>query len=351
MTELNQIPSRREVLKSISLVGIALTPFQQVALRARQTGEPVIPRHWNGEPLGRITGETMNARAEPNVDAEVVATLKENDVVRVRRVVEGQFVFLNNNLWLETKHGYLYSSYVQPMKYYLPQVPRADLGEGMWAEVIVPTTNAYWDPTSENPDRFVSRQDYSGVYYVTKLVTGTDGKSWYQVEELYQSYYMRATHMRIIPPEEMTPLSPDVDKSEKRIEVDLAKQTLIAFEKDTPVYAHRFSSGLPEHATPEGRFYIVDKRPGTRMIGGAGDDDHYNLPGIPFVAYFTWEYAAFHGAYWHNDYGNPRSHGCVNLPPYAAKWIWRWTTPVADYHQLYVMPETGYDGTKVFVGS
>jgi hypothetical protein len=86
------------------------------------------------------------------------------------------------------------------------------------------------------------------------------------------------------------------------------------------------------------------------MIGGAGDDDHYNLPGVPFVCYFTAEFAATHGCYWHNDYGNVRSHGCVNLPPDAARWIWRWTDPVADYHSQFVHPDTGYNRTLVLVG-
>jgi L,D-transpeptidase catalytic domain len=336
------------VLKSISLVGLALAPFQHVAARARATGEPVFPKRWNGEPLGRIAGKYQNARAQPNVDADIVTSLNEHDVVRVRRVVEGQHVFLNNNLWLETSHGYLYSSFVQPVDYFLPQIPRTDLGQGLWAEVIVPYTDAYWVP-GVNPDRLVSRQIYSSVFFVSALVTGTDGKQWYQVDELYESYYMRATHLRIISPDEMTPLSPDVDKRDKRIEVNLADQTLIAYEKDTPVFAQLVSSGVPDHPTPTGRFYVNDKRPGTRMIGGAGDDDHYDLPGVPFVCYFTYEFAATHGCYWHNDYGNVRSHGCVNLPPAGARWIWRWTTPVADYHSQFVQPQTGYDGTKVFV--
>jgi lipoprotein-anchoring transpeptidase ErfK/SrfK len=340
--------SRRALLKSIGLIGFALTPLQQVAAYAQQTGQPVYPKHWNGEPLGRIASKYQNARAEPNVDADIVTSLNEFDVVRVRKVVEGQYVFLNNNLWLETSHGYLYSSFVQPMKYYLPQIPRADLGKGMWAEVVAPYTDAFWDP-NPLPDQLVSRQIYSAVFFVTELVTGADGKQWYKTDELYQSYYMRATHMRIILPEELTPLSTDVDRRDKRIEVNLAEQTLIAYEKNQPVFAQLVSSGVPDHPTPTGKFFVDDKRPGTRMIGGAGDDDHYNLPGVPFVCYFTAEFAATHGCYWHNDYGNVRSHGCVNVTPDAARWIWRWTNPVADYHAQFVHPETGYDRTMVLV--
>lgn len=89
------------------------------------------------------------------------------------------------------------------------------------------------------------------------------------------------------------------------------------------------------------------------MIGGAASDNvgYYDLPGVPFVCYFTWGWAALHGTYWHNDYGRPRSHGCVNMPPDAARWLWRWTTPVVDYHDLVFQVKNGYDGTRVNVHS
>lgn len=354
-----QTLSRRSALRSIGLIGLAVTPFRQaVARRARaQSADiPPLPARWNGEPLGRITSLSMNGRAEPTTESDVFTELEKDTVVRVRQAIPGQRVFYHNDIWLETDSGYIYSSFVQPMRYYLPQVPRRNLGNGMWAEVIVPWTDAYWDTTDADPERLVSRQYYGGIYKAIELVIGKDGKSWYLVEELYMSYYMRATHLRIIPPEALSPLSPDVDPRDKRIEVNLAQQTIIAYEKDTPVFAHLISSGLPDHATPTGRFYVHDKRPGTRMIGGTASDadtssdDNYDLPGVPFVCYFTGEWAATHGCYWHNDYGQPRSHGCVNLPADAARWLWRWTTPVADYQALYFRPETGYDGTRVFVG-
>src|SRR5262249_842929 len=160
--------------KSIGLTGIALSPLQRYTTRAiAQGADPLnLPPHWNGEPLGRITFNGMNARSEPNVNADILKTLDKDDVVRVRQAVAGQHVFLNNSLWLETPVGYLYSSYVQPMHYHLPQIPIADLGEGLWAEVCVPYTDAYWDATDANPDRKVSRQYYKSVYYLKELVKG-----------------------------------------------------------------------------------------------------------------------------------------------------------------------------------
>jgi len=343
---------RRTILKSIGLIGLAaagsrLTP----RLHAEDAPIPPFPPRWNGQPLGRVTSAYMNARVEPSTQAAILEELHEDDVVRVRRVVSGETVWWNNDMWLETDRGYLYASFVQPMWYHLPNPPRADLGEGRWAEVTVPYTDAYWDPDSRgDEDSFVSRMRYGSVHRIIGLVRGRDGKSWYKVKELYQAYFMRATHLLIIPPEDLTPLSPDVDPRDKRIEINLSDQTLIAYEGDTPVFAHHISSGLPDYPTPDGVHYVVDKRPSERMVGGsAASDEDYDLPGVPFVCYFTWEWAATHGCYWHNDWGRPRSHGCVNLPAYAARWIWRWTTPIADYDSFYVRPANALDGTKVIV--
>lgn len=346
--------SRRTILKSIGIISLGSVVSTAGGLRpARaQEDEPIsFPPRWNGEPLGRIASGIQNARAEPTTDSEAVAKLFLNDAVRVKRVLQGQKVYLHNDLWLETNRGYLYSSFVQPMWYHLPNPPVADLGEGRWAEVTVPATDAFFDPDPSDEKRRVSTQNYGSVYRVTNLVTGEDGKSWYKVEELYQRYYMRATHLRIIPDDELTPISSDVDPLDKWIDIDLVKQTLVAYEGDKPVFAHYVSTGTRDWPTPEGVHYVVDKRPSTRMIGGAASDnaDLYDLPGVPFVCYFTWEWAALHGAWWHNDYGQPRSHGCVNLPPRASRWLWRWTTPVADPNAMYVRPKHLYDGTKIVV--
>jgi hypothetical protein len=165
---------------------------------------------------------------------------------------------------------------------------------------------------------------------------------------------MRATHLRLIPDEDLMPLSPEVAPQDKWIEVDLAQQILIAWEGDIPVFAQRVSTGLPGYATPEGTHYIFDKRISERMVGGLASSeefgDYYNLPGVPFVCYFTAEWVATHGTYWHNDFGQPHSHGCVNVPGYAAKWLWRWTTPYVagpDLNQFYVRPEYRTEGTRV----
>ena len=77
-----------------------------------------------------------------------------------------------------------------------------------------------------------------------------------------------------------------------------------------------------------GQFRLTYKRPTRHMTVGNRANGDFDLPGVPWVSYFTEDGIAFHGAYWHNDFGRPRSHGCVNLSPRAAKWVYRWSQPV-----------------------
>jgi hypothetical protein len=118
----------------------------------------------------------------------------------------------------------------------------------------------------------------------------------------------------------------------KWIDVSILKQSLTAYEGGRPVYVTLVSTGAdglgdPDktHSTIQGAFLIHTKHVTTTMDG---DDvgDEFDLRDVPFVQYFTEGYA-LHGAYWHDDFGTPRSHGCVNLAPLDAAWLYGWTTP------------------------
>jgi len=61
----------------------------------------------------------------------------------------------------------------------------------------------------------------------------------------------------------------------------------------------------------------------------------YDLPGVPWVTYLTKSGISFHGTYWHNDFGRPRSHGCINVTCDAARWIYRWTLPEVPLYKDY----------------
>ncbi|NDJ33513.1 MAG: L,D-transpeptidase [Chloroflexi bacterium] len=343
--------SRRAVLKSIGLIGLAAAAGAQPA--AAQTLTPETSR-WSGQPLGRVSSAYMNYREAPSTDADIVGNALQDDLVRVRRAVPGQTVYRHNNLWLETARGFLYSSFVQPVWYHLPNTPVSELGGGRWAQVTVPYTDAYWDPDGRDEARWVDRFYYGSTIRVTELVAGADGLMWYKARELYQSFHMRATHLNLLDEDALTPLSPEVDR--KWIDVNLSQQVLTCYEGDTPVFSHLVSTGLSDYATPTGTHYVFDKRLSERMVGGrAADDeisDRYNLGGVPFTCYITGDWVAIHGCYWHNDYGIPRSHGCINLPNDAARFVWRWTTPaVADesLDDLFVRGSYHREGTRVEV--
>ena len=67
----------------------------------------------------------------------------------------------------------------------------------------------------------------------------------------------------------------------------------------------------------------------------------FDLPGVPWVLYITKSGISLHGTYWHNDFGRPRSHGCINLTPQAAKWLFRWTMPTVPIDKEFVYGEVG----------
>ena len=109
----------------------------------------------------------------------------------------------------------------------------------------------------------------------------------------------------------------------KWIDIDLSSQTLRAYAGNRVVYSTRISSGTSRYPTVQGTFRVYSKIRAQRMRGGVGRE-RYDLPNVPHVMYFYAAYA-IHGAYWHNNFGRPMSHGCVNLPLGVAGAIYNWT--------------------------
>ena len=102
------------------------------------------------------------------------------------------------------------------------------------------------------------------------------------------------------------------------IDVDLSEQRLTAYEGSVPVRTTLVSTGLPRTPTPTGQFRIYVKYVADDMAGPG-----YYLPGVPYVMYFYRGYS-LHGTYWHSNFGQPMSHGCVNLPTSEAQWLFNW---------------------------
>lgn len=118
----------------------------------------------------------------------------------------------------------------------------------------------------------------------------------------------------------------DVPRGEKWVHIDLDEQTLVAYEGDTPVYATLVSSGKPGRDTPTGLYRVQRKYLSKTMRGRDKIEGIYHVEEVPWTLYYRGAYAV-HGAYWHNTFGNTRSHGCTNVPPADARWLYNWATP------------------------
>jgi len=121
-----------------------------------------------------------------------------------------------------------------------------------------------------------------------------------------------------------TPPHPAPPQAERWIDVNLTTQTLTAYEGQTPVYTAIVSTGTWQTPTVAGTFPIYIKYEKARMSGGFGTDA-YDLPNVPYVMYFHKDYG-LHGTYWHNNFGTPMSHGCVNLSIPDSEWLFRWAS-------------------------
>ena len=137
---------------------------------------------------------------------------------------------------------------------------------------------------------------------------------------------------------------------EKWIDVNLRRQTLVAFEGPNPVYVTLVSSGRNEHETVTGSFHIREKHIASTMDGDAdiAADGPYSIEDVPYIEYFNGGYA-LHGAFWHAEFGHVKSHGCVNLAPWDAKTIFGWTDPQLPEGWHAVIATKDRPGTRVVV--
>jgi LysM repeat protein len=105
----------------------------------------------------------------------------------------------------------------------------------------------------------------------------------------------------------------------KWIDIDLSSQSVRAYQGNTVVRSMIVSTGISRYPTPPGRFRVYSKYPSVNMSGPG-----YYLPGVPHTMFFYKGYA-LHGTYWHNNFGRPMSHGCINLTRADAAWLYSWT--------------------------
>jgi lipoprotein-anchoring transpeptidase ErfK/SrfK len=270
--------------------------------------------------------------------------------------VAGEFVGPGperNQTWYQTRDGYVYSAWLQIMEpYRTPQV-YTDVGEwGIWIETIVPAAPAYSEP-SENA-RLDYAYNYGTTYHVTETHVDSSGQVWYNTFDEYLSkvdniqptnHWAPAIFFRKIDEHVFNAIN--AHTPDKRIEIDLGKQLLTCYEGDNAVLSSRVASGASfkindeevDFSTPQGEFSAILKMPSRHMRAPEAERDTnawFDLPGVPWNTFFTYDGIAIHGTYWHNDFGVPRSHGCVNVPIRVAKFVYFWTNPVAPYNDDFV---------------
>ncbi|MBN1887615.1 MAG: L,D-transpeptidase [Thermoflexales bacterium] len=333
--------SRRDFLK-LGSAALLWPALQGVPLASAQ-------EYIGGPPasLGRIsTGWRQAVRKEAALKAEVVAWKSYDQVIPLYATVLGEAPWPSNPTWYQTDEGFIHSGYVQPVEDQPQALVVIELAKpGIWVQISIPVAEMRWQPDSP----YVGRRLYYGtVYRAVKAVTDKAGNWWYQLQEGV-SYspgpHIPAASARYLSPEALAPISPGLP--DKRVQIDVKAQTLVCFEGETAVFGCPIASGLPGMITPRGEYRVLVKRHTDYMIGGSGND-YYNLPGVAFPTYFTWSGIAIHGTYWHNDYGRPKSHGCVNVPNDAAQWVFRWTEPAVPYTD-YALRAPKDAGTRVVV--
>lgn len=166
-----------------------------------------------------------------------------------------------------------------------------------------------------------------------------DGVAWYKIvfdewlrypERVKSEWYVAADFVKILLDEgDKTVWDTDRIHSSttKHIIVNQSEQKLYAYDGEALFMEISISTGLELTPTPEGTFTIFKKTPSRYMQGPLPNIpgyQYYDLPGVPWNLYFTHDGAVIHGAYWHNSFGSPYSHGCVNLSPENAQVLYTW---------------------------
>ena len=298
---------------------------------------------------GRVTERAIWSYETPNFKSKRKKLYWRDLVVPIQNSTIGEDESAYNRIWYEAADGgYIYSGSMQPVHTILNEPQQISL-KGALGEISVPYTDAL--ESLEPNAKVIYRLYYATVHWINaSAISSVDGSKWYYVldDKFKAYYYVRAEHIRLITPEELAPLSPDVSNADKRVEVRLNEQMVLAYEKNNLVYATRASTGgrlsSGTYTTPDGDFTTFHKRPTRHMAAGDIAASGFDLPGVPWVLYITKSGISFHGTYWHNDYGRPRSHGCINLTPQAAKWLFRWTMPTVPIDKEFVY---GFVGTPV----
>jgi lipoprotein-anchoring transpeptidase ErfK/SrfK len=209
-----------------------------------------------------------------------------------------------------------------------------------------------WKYQIDEGEKKAHRKDHVDRFTIVEL-TGKqiviDNRHYWETKD---SYWLKDVEATMTNPGKAPA---DLAPNEKWIDVNLALQSLVAFEGDKPIYATIISSGrhndedkTKDHRTITGSFRIREKHIAATMDDDSASDGPYSIQDVPWIMYFHGG-IALHGAFWHSSFGHERSHGCVNLTPYDAKSLFQWTGPrlPEGWHGIHATDAN--PGTRVIV--
>ncbi len=177
----------------------------------------------------------------------------------------------------------------------------------------------------------------NGVVLKIKETVENEGRTWHKIifdewirypERVRTEWYVAGDFVTTFYNEGIKELTKDEPHatSTKKIIVDRSEQMLYAYEGEVLFMQQVISTGLDLTPTPRGLFTVYKKTPSRYMQGPLPgiSDKYYDLPGVPWNLYFTYEGAIIHGAYWHASFGKQWSNGCVNVPLDKARELYLW---------------------------
>ncbi|MGB8646954.1 MAG: L,D-transpeptidase [Anaerolineae bacterium] len=342
---------KKQLLVASVLVGLLLLGFSGSAWAKQPSDAPPVspplndPQPATAPPVDPLLGLSF-AQVAPDG-----APLYHHpgDTAPARMISKG-FVFIDltktqttvfqGELWYQLATG----EYI-PAKYLTPYAPSQFRGlewlsapTKAFAWVLADTRVSLTPGTNPEPEARRLTRYQTLVIQEEQMV---DAVKWYRIGK---TGWVSQYRVAVVTP---SPRPERVGLTDKWIEVNLYEQTLAAYEGDTLVYATLISSGLPGWETDQGLFRIWSKARLTPMSGHEGAPDFYSLDDVMWTQFFNND-TALHGAYWHDGFGAPHSHGCVNLSPQDALWLYEWTTPPAGQAN-WAMPTASDPGTWVWV--
>lgn len=297
--------------------------------------------------LGRVTSAKIDGYKQPSFKADLKRSYWRDLVLPITGVTVGDEESGHNRVWYQVENDcFIHSGDVQPVELRtnppVLEIPPA----GRLAEISVPFSDALWDIRRQ--DWYAYRLYYGSTFWIYEVLEDKNGVFWYRIDDdkWKISFYVNSAHMHIFTPEEVAPLSPQVPADAKHIEIRLPEQIVIAYEFDRPVFMARTATGARfidgDYRTPPGIYITNRKRPSRHMAAGdRAAPNSYDLPGVPWVCYLMDNGISFHGTYWHNNFGRPRSHGCVNLSILDSRWVYRWCTPSVPLETVTMTEKTG----------